>query len=143
MAVDPQYAIGPSRGGERVEHLSGSIKRAFSRRPGEFSSTEHLAYEAVVAFVDGELRMNAHLRAGTHISRCAVCAAEVDAQRQVRTALRESGEITVPHRLLGQLSQIPTDCHTGRPPFDGFPTFTPETSRRDERDKRGRRRNAR
>ncbi|MGV7636429.1 anti-sigma E factor RseA, partial [Mycobacterium kansasii] len=51
-----------------MEHLSGSFKRAFSRRPGEFSSTEHLAYEAVVAFVDGELRMNAHLRAGTHIA---------------------------------------------------------------------------
>ncbi|BDD81580.1 hypothetical protein TPB0596_13430 [Tsukamurella pulmonis] len=125
-----------------MEHLSGSFKRVFARRPGEFSSTEHLAYEAVVAFVDGELRMNAHLRAGTHIAECATCAAEVDAQRQVRTALRESGEITVPHRLLGQLSQIPTACH-GPQPFEGFPTFTPEPTRRDERNKRGRRRNAR
>lgn len=126
-----------------MEHLSGGFKRVFSRRPGEFSSTEHLAYEAVVAFVDGELRMNAHLRAGTHISQCPVCAAEVDAQRQVRTALRESGEISVPRRLLGQLAQIPTECHGGRPPFEGFPTFSPESSRRDEGDKRGRRRNAR
>ncbi|BDH58706.1 hypothetical protein [Tsukamurella sp. PLM1] len=125
-----------------MEHLSGSFKRAFARRPGEFSSTEHLAYEAVVAFVDGELRMNAHLRAGTHIAECPVCAAEVDAQRQVRTALRESGEITVPHRLLGQLAQIPTECR-GAAPFEGFPTFKPGASARDERGKRGRRRNAR
>ncbi|GAB3128972.1 hypothetical protein GCM10027289_09710 [Tsukamurella serpentis] len=125
-----------------MEHLSGGIKRAFSRRPGEFSSTEHLAYEAVVAFVDGELRMNAHLRAGHHIASCPLCSAEVDAQRQVRTALRESGEITVPHRLLGQLSQIPTDCRSGAG-FDGFPTFTPGSSPRDERGRRGRRRNAR
>ncbi|WP_019202585.1 hypothetical protein [Tsukamurella sp. 1534] len=125
-----------------MEHLSGSFKRAFARRSGEFSSTEHLAYEAVVAFVDGELRMNAHLRAGTHIAECPVCAAEVDAQRQVRNALRESGEITVPHRLLGQLSQIPTECCGPAAPFEGFPTFKPG-SRRDERNKRGRRRNAR
>ncbi|KXP00988.1 MULTISPECIES: hypothetical protein [Tsukamurella] len=124
-----------------MEHLSGSFKRAFARRPGEFSSTEHLAYEAVVAYVDGELRMNAHLRAGTHIAECPVCASEVDAQRQVRAALRESGEITVPHRLLGQLAQIPTECHGA--PFEGFPTFQPESSRRDARNKRGRRRNAR
>ncbi len=126
-----------------MEHLSGGFKRAFARRAGEFSSTEHLAYEAVVAYVDGELRMNAHLRAGTHIAQCAMCAAEVDAQRQVRTALRESGEITVPHRLLGQLAQIPTECDGARPPFEGFPTYRPESSRRGEGDKRGRRRNAR
>lgn len=128
-----------------MEHLSGSFKRAFARRPGEFSSTEHLAFEAVVAFVDGELRMNAHLRAGTHIAQCAVCASEVDAQRQVRNALRESGEISVPHRLLGQLAQIPTECcdPSGPATFEGFPTFNPESTRRDERDKRGRRRNAR
>lgn len=126
-----------------MEHLSGSFKRAFARRPGEFSSTEHLAYEAVVAFVDGELRMNAHLRAGTHVAQCAMCASEVDAQRQVRTALRESGEISVPRRLLGQLAQIPTECHGNGPTFDGFRTFSPESSRRDEGDKRGRRRNAR
>ncbi|GAA1000809.1 anti-sigma E factor RseA [Nocardiopsis tropica] len=129
-----------------MEHPSGSFKRAFARRPGEFSSTEHLAFEAVVAFVDGELRMNAHLRAGTHIAQCPMCAAEVDAQRQVRNTLRESGEISVPNRLLGQLAQIPTECcgdQAGPAPFEGFPTFNPESSRRDERNKRGRRRNAR
>lgn len=125
-----------------MEHLSGSFKRAFARRVGEFSSTEHLAYEAVVAYVDGELRMNAHLRAGTHIAKCPTCAAEVDAQRQVRTALRESGEISVPHRLLGQLSQIPTECRGGAP-FEGFPVVKTDASRRGSRDKRGRRRDAR
>ena len=39
--------------------------------PRQFGSTEHLSTEAVAAFVDGELRMNAHLRAAHHISLCA------------------------------------------------------------------------
>ncbi len=45
-----------------------------------FAATEHLAAEAVAAYVDGELRMNAHLRAARHIAACAECAAEVEAQ---------------------------------------------------------------
>ena len=35
--------------------------------PREFGSTEHLSIEAIAAFVDGELRMNAHLRAAHHL----------------------------------------------------------------------------
>jgi len=42
-----------------------------------FSSTEHLASEAVAAFADGELRMAAYLRAARHIAECPECAAEV------------------------------------------------------------------
>jgi hypothetical protein len=75
--------------------------------PRQFGSTEHLSIEAVAAFADGELRMNAHLRAAHHISLCAQCAAEVDAQRQARTALRDSCPINIPSTLLGMLSQIP------------------------------------
>lgn len=77
--------------------------------PRQFGSTEHLAIEAVAAFVDGELRMTAHLRAAHHLSLCPQCAAEVEAQRQARSALRDSCPIIVPTSLLGQLSQIPHD----------------------------------
>jgi len=75
--------------------------------PRQFGSTEHLSIEAVAAFVDGELRMTAHLRAAHHLSLCPDCASEVEAQRQARAALRDSGSIVVPTSLLGLLSQIP------------------------------------
>lgn len=77
--------------------------------PRQFGSTEHLSIEAVAAFVDGELRMKAHLRAASHLSLCPQCAAEVDAQRGARAALRDSCPIVVPSSLLGLLSQIPHD----------------------------------
>ncbi|NVN49591.1 anti-sigma E factor RseA [Mycolicibacterium hippocampi] len=75
--------------------------------PRQFGSTEHLSTEAVAAFVDGELRMTAHLRAAHHLSLCPECAWEVDAQRQARTALRDSCPVAMPSSLLGLLSQIP------------------------------------
>lgn len=82
--------------------------------PRQFSSTEHLSTEAIAAFVDGELRMNAHLRAASHMSLCPQCAAEVDAQRQARAALRESLPVDMPTELLGLLSEIPR--HAPRQP---------------------------
>jgi hypothetical protein len=75
--------------------------------PRQFGSTEHLSTEAVAAFVDGELRMTAHLRAAHHLSLCPECAMEVDAQRQAREALRDSCPVAMPSSLLGLLSQIP------------------------------------
>ncbi|HEY1838716.1 MAG TPA: anti-sigma E factor RseA [Mycobacterium sp.] len=75
--------------------------------PRQFGSTEHLSTEAIAAFVDGELRMNAHLRAAHHISLCPECAAEVDGHRRAREALRDSHPIKMPSTLLGLLSQIP------------------------------------
>jgi hypothetical protein len=83
------------------------------RAPGteggrKFLSTEHLATEAVAAYVDGELRMNAHMRASQHLEMCVQCRAEVEAQSAARSALRRSGEISMPPRLLGELNQIPT-----------------------------------
>ena len=77
--------------------------------PRQFGSTEHLSIEAISAFVDGELRMNAHLRAAHHISLCPECAAEVDGHRRARAALRDSRPIRIPSNLLGLLSQIPDD----------------------------------
>jgi anti-sigma factor RsiW len=75
--------------------------------PRRFGSTEHLSTEAIAAFVDGELRMTAHLRAAHHLSLCPECSAEVDAQGQARAALRDSCPISIPSSLLGTLSQIP------------------------------------
>ncbi|GAB2506512.1 hypothetical protein [Nocardia heshunensis] len=78
------------------------------RRPPRFAPTEHLASEAIAAYVDGELRMNAYLRAAHHISVCRECAAEVDAQQQARIALRQSSDqISAPSSLHDTLSRIP------------------------------------
>lgn len=79
--------------------------RAGGRR---FAPTEHLAPEAVAAFVDGELGMTAHARASHHLALCPECVSAVEAQSLARTRLRESGQVSVPASLLGQLSQIPT-----------------------------------
>ena len=75
--------------------------------PRQFGSTEHLSIEAIAAFVDGELRMNAHLRAAHHLSLCTQCAAEVEDHSQARAALRDSNPIRIPTTLLGLLSEIP------------------------------------
>lgn len=78
--------------------------------PGDrrFAPTEHLAPEAVAAFVDGELGMTAHMRATHHLALCPECVAAVDAQTAARARLRSSGTVSIPTGLLGQLSQIPT-----------------------------------
>ena len=78
-----------------------------ARKPRQFGSTEHLASEAIAAYVDGELKMNAYLRAAHHVAMCPDCAAEVDAQQQARRALRRADEVAMPTSLLGALSQIP------------------------------------
>lgn len=67
----------------------------------------HLLPDAVVAFVDGELSLGAHERAAAHIMSCACCAAEVDAQRQVRAAMHESHVPSMPAGLLANLCSIP------------------------------------
>lgn len=75
--------------------------------PRQFNSTEHLSTEAIAAFVDGELQMKAHLRAGHHLSICAQCAGEVEAQGQARSALRDSRPVSMPSSLMSLLSAIP------------------------------------
>ncbi|MEV0945703.1 zf-HC2 domain-containing protein [Rhodococcus sp. NPDC049939] len=97
----------------------------------KFGSTEHLASEAIAAYVDGELGMAAYLRASHHLSICPECAFEVDAQQQARRALRGGGDVAMPSGLLGLLSQIP-DCNSGdsdeRSPFGGNTVEAPVTS---------------
>jgi len=89
------------------------------RGPRQFGSTEHLASEAVAAYVDGELQMNAYLRAADHLAQCRECAAAVDAQQHARVALRQSGEISMPSALFGALSRIPTCQPADEPDSEG------------------------
>ncbi len=109
--------------------------------PRQFGSTEHLSTEAIAAFVDGELRMSAHLRAAHHLSLCPQCAADVDDQSRARAALRDSHPIRIPSSLLGLLSQIPnspaqevassSDDGADRPgSAPGWRRTSPEESRR-------------
>ena len=137
------------------------------RAPGtpggrRFASTEHLAAEAVAAFVDGELGMTAHMRATQHLAHCPECMSAVDAQIAARTRLRAAGDVSVPAGLLGQLSQIPTreidmtgvsgeadtDPHGAVAPWDrdsatspmtapGFPVTEAPRNRSDRTDARG------
>jgi anti-sigma factor RsiW len=101
--------------------------------PRQFGSTEHLSIEAIAAFVDGELRMTAHLRAAHHLSLCAQCAAEVDDQGRARAALRDSHPIRIPSTLLGLLSEIP---HS---PLDDTTAPSDRSADRDGRDQPKRR----
>jgi hypothetical protein len=101
--------------------------------PRRFGSTEHLSIEAIAAFVDGELRMNAHLRAAHHLSLCPQCAAEVDDHSRARAALRDSHPIRMPSSLLGLLSEIPH-----YPQEDAAP-LSDVLSERDAHDQRKRR----
>jgi anti-sigma factor RsiW len=103
--------------------------------PRRFGSTEHLSTEAIAAFVDGELRMTAHLRAAHHLSLCPDCSAEVDAQGQARSALRDSCPIVVPTALLGMLSQIPHHA----PPEPPVEPIDPQLAEHAQRPRRKRR----
>lgn len=75
--------------------------------PGWQLPESHLLPDAVVAFVDGELTLGAHERAAVHLVRCSSCAADVDAQRQMRTAVNSCHSPMVPAGLLASLQSIP------------------------------------
>ena len=96
-----------------------------TRERRQFNPTDHLASEAVAAYVDGELRMNAYLRAAHHVSQCPDCASEVDAQQQARIALRSSEQVTMPSSLMGLLHQIPDrhPCAPGDSRPGALPSF--------------------
>ncbi len=105
-----------------------SVDEAALNAPRQFSSTDHLSTEAIAAYVDGELPMKAHLRAGSHLALCPQCSEEVDAQTQARVALRDSGPVSAPSTLMGLLAQIPQSTPEepagspdGKQPDDGTP----------------------
>lgn len=94
--------------GKGEYRMSDDSSRSGRRQP-RFQPTEHLASEAVAAYVDGELRMNPYLRAAQHISVCPECAAEVEAQQQARIALRRADQVSVPSGLHDNLTRIPAE----------------------------------
>lgn len=79
--------------------------------PQSLGAGEHLASEVIVAYVDGELRMTAYLRASRHLAQCVECLAEVEAQRQARTVLRGAEQVAMPRDLLCALTSIPDHAH--------------------------------
>lgn len=68
---------------------------------------DHLSFDAVVAFADGELSLAAYQRAAAHIARCTSCAAEVAEQTQARELLRSAFAPKMPGSLFDQLRSIP------------------------------------
>lgn len=85
----------------------GGTESHFSFGSGPAGDTGHLATEAIAAYVDGELRMGAHMRASAHLARCGLCASEVDAQMHARKALQTCAAPQLPEDLLGDLRSIP------------------------------------
>lgn len=84
---------------------------------GGFALPEsHLLPDAVVAFVDNELSTGATERAAEHLAHCPWCAAEVDAQRQVRSAVRDAGEPSMSAGFLASLRSIPQDTELDQTP---------------------------
>ncbi|MFR9801773.1 anti-sigma factor family protein [Pseudonocardia sp. RS010] len=84
-------------------------RRRFGRSVPDWG-VDHLSQDATVAFVDDELSTAARQRAAAHVASCGECAAEVVAQRQVRSALRAADEPHVPSSLLSMLRAIPQEA---------------------------------
>lgn len=76
----------------------------------------HLLPDAVVAFVDNELSTGATERAAEHLVHCPWCAADVDTQRQVRSAVRDAGEPSMSAGFLANLRSIPQDTELDETP---------------------------
>ncbi|MGH3804473.1 MAG: anti-sigma factor family protein [Pseudonocardiaceae bacterium] len=81
--------------------------RSFSDLLAGLNAGQHLAVDAVVAFVDGELGAVARDRAAQHLTTCQSCAAEVAGQRQARSVMRSAQCPQVPPQLLAALRDIP------------------------------------
>ncbi|HEX2298439.1 MAG TPA: hypothetical protein VHH34_07970 [Pseudonocardiaceae bacterium] len=81
--------------------------RTFSDLVAGLNAGQHLAVDAVVAFVDGELAAGPRDRAAQHLTNCQTCAAEVAAQRQARSVVRSAECPSVPAGLLAALRDIP------------------------------------
>lgn len=87
--------------------MSDLYGRTLSDLLAGLNAGQHLAVDAVVAFVDGELTPAARARAADHLAACPSCAGEVAAQRQARSVVRSAGCPQVPAGLLAALRDIP------------------------------------
>ena len=81
--------------------------RSFSELVAGLNAGQHLAVDAVVAFVDGELGAVARDRAAQHLIACQSCAAEVAGQRLARSVVRSAQCPQAPAELLAALRDIP------------------------------------
>jgi anti-sigma factor RsiW len=81
--------------------------RGFSDLVADLNAGQHLAVDAVVAFVDGELGPVARDRAAAHLTGCQSCTAEVAAQCQASRVVRSAQCPPVPAGLLAALRDIP------------------------------------
>jgi anti-sigma factor RsiW len=81
--------------------------RSFSELVAGLNAGQHLAVDAVVAFVDGELGAVARDRAAQHLIACQSCAAEVAGQRLARSVVRSAQCPPAPAGLLAALRDIP------------------------------------
>lgn len=73
-------------------------------------SEQHLALDALVAFVDGELSPSARDRAAAHLVRCSACASDAAAQRQARAEVRAAQPPAMSAQLLRTLRSIPAEA---------------------------------
>jgi len=94
-------------GGRQWSQMWAAMTSALASAAAEVRAEGHLATDAIVAFVDGELSLGAHERAARHLANCRMCTAEVAAQRQASTAVRDAGAPAVPQTLLAALHDIP------------------------------------
>lgn len=90
--------------------------RTFSDLLAGVNAGQHLAVDALVAFVDGELAPGARDRAAAHLTRCPSCAAEIAAQRQARSVVRSADCPGAPADLLAALRDIPHTTDLPGPP---------------------------
>lgn len=90
--------------------------RTFSELLAGLNAGQHLAVDAVVAFVDAELAPAARDRAAAHLVMCPSCAAEVAAQRQARSVVRSAQCPVAPADLLAALRDIPHTAELLDPP---------------------------
>jgi len=102
-----QRGSGTSRPGSWAHRALGVGGRVLGSAGHALASGEHLATEALVAFVDGELGLGPHQRAAAHLAECSECSAEVRAQLQARSAVRAAAAPCTPAGLLGVLRNIP------------------------------------
>jgi anti-sigma factor RsiW len=78
----------------------------------------HLGDQAA-AFVDGELDHDTRDRVMAHLTRCAACRAEVNAQRLVKSRLKAMSETPPPPSLLAALHRMAEPGEPVRPPRRG------------------------